>query len=164
MQEATTTGRSPMKRSLISMMSLVVLFAIGAGVANATHGDGAKTKVKFESAVSINYKGAGAADPDDPYDPYDPYGPGAEARIAGKVTSERKKCRKERTVLVKRELAGKDETVDSDVTNNKGRYVVGQGDGATPGSYYAKAKKRKIEKNHKIIVCRKARSETTVVP
>lgn len=153
-----------MNRFLIPVVSLIALFAIGVTGASATHGDGKKKKVKFDSSVSINYQDARKPDPNNPYDPYDPYGPGSEARFTGKVKSERRKCKKNRKVVVKRELAGKDAKVGSDITNRKGRYVIGQGNGATPGSYYAKAKKRKIEKKHKIIVCKKARSETITVP
>ena len=149
---------------LIPVLSLIALFAIGVTGAGATHGDGKKKKVKFESSVSINYQAKGASDPDNPYDPYDPYGPGAEARFTGKVTSERKKCKKRRKVVVKREAAGADVLFGSDITNRKGKYVIGAGDGAAPGDYYAKVKKRKIEKKHKIIVCKKARSETIPVP
>lgn len=153
-----------MKRFLIPALSLIALFAFGMTAANATHGDGKKNKVKFDSSVTLNYSAQGEPDPDNPYDPYDPYGPGSQAGFAGKVSSESDKCIRKRTVVVKRELQGPDAIVGTDTTSDIGRFVINQGHGADAGTYYAKAKKRKIEKKHKIVVCRKAVSETVTVP
>lgn len=115
--------------------------------------------VRYESTITASYK----EKPDNPYNQNDkPF-----AKFRGEVGSEKKSCRKNRTVTVKSKVTGA--TVGTDTTNKKGKYRVDAdlaqgeyGPYAPTGNYRVKAKKLVKEKNSgKKIVCKRAR--TTVV-
>jgi hypothetical protein len=124
--------------------AILVVAAVGAGVATAH-------KKKIKSTVTIAW--------DDNFVP--PYDEGD--RFEGNVGSKKKKCRKDRKVKVFRTQGN--QLIGTDQTNNQGRYVVAVGREASPGDYFAKAKKKLIKKNKKHKhVCKKAISPTIMVP
>jgi hypothetical protein len=76
--------------------------------------------------------------------------------------SQKRKCRKGRTVIVKRVGVG---TVGQDKTNRQGRYTVPGGafvpdEYEEPGQFFAKAKKKRKGN----VICKKARSRTITAP
>ena len=116
--------------------------------------------VRYESTITASYK----EKPDDPYKQNDkPY-----AKFSGEVGSEKKSCRKNRTVTVKSKVTG--DTVGTDQTNKKGKYRVDAdlaqgeyGPYAPTGNYRVKAKKLVKEKNSgKKVVCKRARTTVKV--
>jgi hypothetical protein len=126
----------------VAVLAAAAILAIGGGLATAHI-------KKYGSTVTINFQEGGAyAD-----------------QFRGKVRSNKAACKKQRTVKVYRKKPGPDALYGSDKTNKKGKYVVAPGRNATPGNYYAKAKKRVLKKNslHKH-VCKKATSNTIPVP
>jgi hypothetical protein len=129
------------KLALLLVAALVATVAFGLVAATAAE----KTKVKTK--VTIKYdSGSGA-----PY--YE------NASFSGKVKA-KKGCKKNRKVKVK-QVGGT--TVGTDKTNNNGRYEVSAGS-FNEGSFFAKAKKKKIHKNNKTIVCKKGKSKTITIP
>jgi hypothetical protein len=124
-------------------VAILVVGAVGAGVATAH-------KKKFKTTVTIQWNSN-----EGQYSSGDTF--------TGNVGSKKKKCRKDRTVKVFK-VQG-DRLIGTDQTSNRGRYVVRVGGDATPGDYFAKAKKKVIKKNakHKH-VCKKGRSPAIVVP
>jgi hypothetical protein len=121
----------------------------------------AKTEtVRYESTITASY-GERA---DNPYNQNDkPF-----ARFKGEVGSEKKSCRKNRTVTVKSKATG--DTVGTDTTNKKGKYRIDAdleqgeyGPYAPTGNYRVKAKKLVKEKNSgKVVVCKRARTTVKI--
>jgi len=112
--------------------------------------------IRYESTITAAYKERA----DNPYNPNDkPF-----ARFKGEVDSEKKKCRKNRTVTVKSKVTG--ETVGTDTTNRKGKFSIDAdaaqgeyGPYAPAGAYRVKAKKLVKEKNNGTkVVCKRART------
>jgi hypothetical protein len=128
---------------IYAAISILTVGAIGIGVASAH-------KKKIKSTVTISW-----SDNDGIYQESDVFD--------GDVGSKKKKCRADRKVKVFR--AQGDQQIGTDETNNQGHYVVRVGGEATPGDYFAKAKKKVIKKNKKHKhVCKKATSPTLAVP
>jgi hypothetical protein len=129
------------KLALLLAAALVATVAFGLVAATAAE----KTKVKTK--VTIKYdSGSGA-----PY--YE------NASFSGKVKA-KKGCKKNRQVKVK-QVGGA--TVGTDKSNKNGKYEVSAGS-FNEGSFFAKAKKKVIEKNNKTIVCKKGKSKTITIP
>jgi hypothetical protein len=129
------------KLSSLLVAALVATLAFGLLAANAAE----KTKVKTKVTIKYN-AGSGA-----PY--YE------NASFSGKVKA-KKGCKKKRKVTVKEEGGA---TVGTDKSNNNGRYEVAAGS-FNQGDFFAKVKKKKIEKKNKTIVCKKAKSKTITIP
>lgn len=126
-------------------LALAIVATLAMGVVAAQAG----TTKKFNSTVSLQYDPANGG-------PYDPYG---EDKFKGKVRSPRRKCEKDRIVVVKNVGGG---NVGSDVTNDQGNYSV-NASAATTGDYYAVAKRKKFGSRTRKI-CRRAESDTVSVP
>jgi hypothetical protein len=127
------------------VIALAIVAVLTVGVVAAQAG---KTK-RFNSTVTLQYDPANGG-------PYDPYG---EDKFKGKVDSPKRKCKVNRKVVVKNAGGG---TVGSDLTNQRGNYVVDAG-GATAGDYYAVAKRKKFGRRTKKI-CKRAESNVVSVP
>lgn len=144
-----------MRRLFTLATALVLAFALSIGGIGAFAQDGAK---KVKTKVSIKFVAGAPAT-----GPYDQ--PGAD-KFKGKVrpkTKSRKikrKCRKNRTVKVKRVGSG---TIGTDKTNKKGRYKVVVAN-APADQYFAKAKKKVVRVKGKRVVCKKGKSKTITVP
>jgi hypothetical protein len=130
-------------RKLSSLLVAALVATVAFGVLAATAAE--KTKVKTKVTIKYN-AGTGA-----PY--YE------NASFSGKVKA-KKGCKKNRKVKVKEEGG---QTVGKDRSNNNGRYEVAAGS-FNEGDFFAKVKKKKLEKKGKTIVCKKARSKTISVP
>ena len=134
-----------MKRLIVVVLAVALSVAIGSA-ALAANGGGT-THVK--SKVKINYQTSGTP----------PYDEGSS--FCGKVKSKsgpnkaRKACKKHRKVKVKPDV-GKAKT------DKKGKWQIFLDHAATPGTYTAKVKKKKIKKHHTKIVCKKAKKSLTI--
>lgn len=134
-----------MKRLIVVVLALSLCIAAGSA-ALAAKGGGA-TKVK--SKVTLKYEASG----NPPYN--------EAARFYGKVKAKKapgkvkKACKKGRKVKVKPN-AGKDKT------DGKGKYEIILPGPATPGTYTAKVKKKKVTKGGEKYVCKKAKAKLTV--
>ncbi len=112
-----------MKKFLVLLVIASLCVAGVAGMAVA------KGKKGIGSRVDINYQPGTYSD-----------------SFFGKVRSKKDACEKNRTVKVKRQAQGDDVTVGSDQTDNDGDYSVNLGDYAENGKYYAKAKKKRTQR------------------
>jgi hypothetical protein len=130
------------RAAVYAAVAMLLVGAVGAGIATAH-------KKKIKSTVTIAWDDNNVL-----------YAEGD--RFDGDVGSKKKKCRKGRLVQVKR-VGGS--TVGSDQTNDQGHYRVQVTGEASPGDYFAKAKKQVIRRNakHKH-VCKKAASPAISVP
>ena len=103
----------------------------------------------MKSKVTLKYEASG----NPPYN--------EAARFYGKVKAKKapgkvkKACKKGRKVKVKPN-AGKDKT------DGKGKYEIILPGPATPGTYTAKVKKKKVTKGGEKYVCKKAKAKLTV--
>lgn len=156
-------------RKLFTIVVALATLALG-GVAMAGGGNGGGGEkqgdmAKFDSEITLNYEQG-------PYDPYDPYY--EEARFHGKVTVSpankearqnrhlKKKCKKNRTVVIKnKSLPQGSEPYTTTTTNKKGKYSAPAAD-ADPGTYQAKVKKKR--KVNAEVKCFGAKSNTVIVP
>lgn len=141
-----------MKKLTVLVIALVGTLALGGIAASA-----AQNKIKVKSKVTLRYVPG-------EYGTSPPYY--ADALFKGKVSVKgknasskaKKKCKKRRTVVVKRVGGGK---FDTTKTNKNGRYSVDATDAYTePGQFVAKAK-RKVKGK---FVCKKAKSKRVTVP
>jgi hypothetical protein len=134
-----------MKLPRIAAIAVIALLAVG-----AMGGGFAVAHVKkFFTDVTIKYSA----------NPY--YGDQFSARLR----SNKNRCEKHRKVKVLQKQPGKDDLFGTDRTNRHGKYVVAPGGSASPGDYYAKAKKKKLKHNrHHKHVCKKGRSDAISVP
>jgi hypothetical protein len=133
-----------MKRLIVVVLTLALSVAV---VSAAFAAKGTTTNVK--SKVKINYQTSGTP----------PYDEGSS--FFGKVKSKsgpnkaRKACKKHRKVKIKPDV-GKAKT------DKHGKYQIFLDHAAAPGTYTAKAKKKKIKKHHTKIVCKKAKKSLTI--
>ena len=98
-------------------------------------------KTKYKTNVTISHTG-------------DAYG----STFKGKVKSQKKACKKNRKVTVKRVRSGSDQKIGSTKSNKKGKWRVDTAP-AQNGKYYAVAKKK--SKNN--YVCKKGKSPKITV-
>jgi hypothetical protein len=77
-----------------------------------------------------------------------------KGKFRGKVKSAKGKCRKNRTVILKKVRPGSDKTVGTDKTNAQGKWKIKRPN--AKGRFYAKAQRKETLK----LICRKARSKT----
>ena len=92
---------------------------------------------RYESTVTIDFQ----------------RGHGSQNDIfSGRVSSEKVRCERHRRVTVRRRLAGPDQLVGTAITDRDGHWEVQQ-DGTPTGTYFAKAKRKFLERtsNHKHI-------------
>ena len=81
----------------------------------------------------------------------------------GKVKSGNAKCRKGRTVVLKKQKSGDDKKVGSDKTNNEGNYSITEKN--AKGKYYTVAKAKTFTTNNgQQVTCEKDRSPTKKAP
>ena len=132
-----------MRKLSIFVLALFAVMAIGVVAASAAKDD----KVKVGTTVTLQFNGGNG-----------PYGEGG--KFKGKVKA-KKGCKKNRLVKVKKVNGG---IVGEDTTDKNGNFEVPAGNDFTPGNYFAKAKKRTIEKKKKTIVCKSGRSGTIDAP
>jgi len=160
-------------RKLFTIVVALATLALGgvamAGGGGNGGGGGEKQgdKAKFDSEITLNYDAG-------PYDPYDPYY--EEARFHGKVTVSpankearqnrhlKKKCKKNRTVVIKnKSLPQGSEPFTTTTTNKKGKYSAAADEAySEPGNYQAKVKKKRKVKAE--VKCFGAKSNTVTVP
>ncbi len=126
-----------MKRFLVAVLVAAVSVSLGAGVASAH-------RVIYKSTVSIKFTTSAYGD-----------------SFSGKVRSPRARCVKRRSVRVFRVATGPDTVIGTDTSSDTGAWVVNPGGFASPGDYYAKAKRKVLKRNarHRHI-CRGATSRT----
>ena len=130
------------KVAVLALVAMISALAMG-----ALSADAAKVK-KYNTQVTINFVGGTYGD-----------------KFNGKVKSPNKKCRKGRTVVVKRNESGSDPKIGTDKSNKKGKWEVDVGGLAPAGKYYAIAKKKNLGKKNGVKqICKKARSKSVTVP
>jgi hypothetical protein len=130
-----------MKVSRVFIASMIAVFAIGATVATAH-------TAKYRTRVTIHFSGG-------------PYG----NSFFGKVKSRKAACVRHRKVKVFRQKPGADKQFGTTSTSDTaGNWNVTNGN-ASPGDYYAKAKRKVLKHNaNHFHVCKRGRSATISVP
>ena len=134
-----------MRKFTLITLALAATLAFGGFVATAA------TKKTYGTGLSIRYSSGSAIDPSDPF---------ASAAFKGKVRSDKRQCKKKRTVVITERGGGK---IGKTRSAQNGSYAVDT-PGFGPGKYYAKAKKKTIKKKNKKIVCKAGKSPTITVP
>ena len=130
-----------MKRVWIALLTALGTVALLATAALAP----AATTTKVKTKVTLKYAESTTGTP-----PYEEQ----TATFFGKVKA-KKGCKKGRQVKV----PGAGTTRSA----NDGKYEISLSDPAAPGTYRAKVKKKKIQKNGKKIVCKKGKSKPVTV-
>ena len=125
-----------MKRRFGVVLALVACLALG----SVSMSIGAPDK-KVKTKVTLDYTERG----NPPYD---------ESAFSGKVKA-KKGCKKNRKIKIP--------GVGDTKSNSSGAYSISLNKGADPGTYQATAKKKKIKKNGKKIVCKKGKSNKVTV-
>ena len=119
-------------------MALIACLALGS-VSMAVGNQGVK---KVKTKVTLNYTKKG----NPPYN---------QSEFSGKVKA-KKKCKKHRKI----KIPGVGKTRSA----KNGTYSISLNSAAPSGTYQATAKKKKIRKHHKKIVCKRGKSNTVTVP
>ena len=125
-----------MKKRFAIVIALVACLALG--MVSVSIG---KPGQKVTTNVTLDYNETG----NPPYN---------QATFSGKVKA-KKGCKKNRKI----KLPG----VGNTKSNQQGRYSISLNNPASPGTYQATAKKKKIKKNGKKIVCKKGKSNKLTV-
>lgn len=127
-----------MKRMMIAMVVALACLAVGATAAHAH-------KKNFKSTVELTYQPGTYSD-----------------SFFGEVISNKGACEDERLVRLFRQEQGPNPLVGEDTTDANGFYSINLSGFAEPGTYYAKATKKRFGHNdrHK---CKAARSNTVAV-
>jgi hypothetical protein len=126
-----------MNKRFAIVMALIACLALGS-VSMAVGNQGVK---KVKTKVTLNYTKKG----NPPYN---------QSEFSGKVKA-KKGCKKNRKVSI----SGIGKTKSA----NNGSYSISLSSAAPSGTYQAVAKKKKIKKNGKKIVCKKGKSNTVTV-
>jgi hypothetical protein len=126
-----------MKKRFAIVMALVACLGVGS-VSLAVGKPGVK---KVKTKVTLNYTKSG----NPPYN---------QSEFSGKVKA-KKGCKKKRKVSIS--------GIGNTKSANDGSYSISLNDAAPSGTYQAVAKKKKIKKNGKKIVCKKGKSNTVNV-
>jgi hypothetical protein len=126
-----------MNRRFAIVTALIACLALGS-VSMAVGAPGVK---KVKTKVTLDYTKSG----NPPYD---------QSEFSGKVKA-KKGCKKNRKVIIP--------DVGSTKSSSSGSYSISLNRAAPGGTYQAKAKKKKLSKNGKKIVCKKGKSNTVNV-
>lgn len=86
---------------------------------------------------------------------------GARKQFTGEVKSAEDACESGRSVILKKKKPGRDRTVDTTVTNNKGTYKIPVR--KANGKYYSTTPKQNMATNGDRVICEAARSNTVNV-
>ena len=100
------------------------------------------------SEITLNYKGGNKANP-------------GRKLFTGQVKSAEDACESGRSVILKKKKKGRDRTVDTTVTNNKGTYKIPAK--KANGKYYSKTPKQNMAPGGDRVICLGDRSNTVRV-
>ena len=103
---------------------------------------------RCESEISINYKGPNRKNPQ-------------RRQFSGNVRSDEDACEGGRKVLVKKKRSGRDRTIDTTVTNDRGRWTVRVA--RANGRYYASTPQERVASDQGRVTCGADKSPTIKV-